>query len=98
MSLSASSRSHYLAVFTLLGQLALKEYDGEWLPIILEGRFSVLPRIAILDLFCGKNSNIEFSQIVSKFLMDRHRAGSLWVNLQMYVNLTTPLLKILCDK
>jgi hypothetical protein len=50
------------------------------------------------DLFHGIKSNIEFSQIVSKFLVDQNRAGSLWVNLHSYVNLATQLLDILHDR
>ena len=43
-------------------------------------------------------ANIEFSRIVSKFLIDKDRAGSLRVNSQMYMNLTLHLLKFLSDR
>jgi hypothetical protein len=96
MFLSASSWSHYLAVVTLLDQLDPKEYTWQQLSVILEGQSPFAPNE--LFLFDGMKSNIEFSRIVSKFLMDRDRAGSFWVNPQTYVNLATPLLKILHDK
>jgi len=46
----------------------------------------------------GPDLNIEFTQIVSKFLMNRHRAGSLWVNSHTYADLATSILEILHDK
>jgi hypothetical protein len=97
MSLSASSRSHYLAVCTLSDQLDLNEYNWHRIWLLLEGQL-LFPPENLHVLFDEINSNTEFSQIVSKFLMDRDQAGSLWVNLQMYVNLATQLLNILCDK
>jgi hypothetical protein len=97
MFLSTPSPSHYLPVVTLLDQLDPKEYNWKWLFLLLEGQLS-FPTQDLLVLFEGIQSNIEFPQIVSKFLMDRSRAGSLWVNLQTYVNLATQLLNILRDK
>jgi hypothetical protein len=78
-------------------QLDLKEFEWSQLSQNLEDQ-SLLPPSGFMDfhdIFDNTKSNIEFSQTVSKFLMDRNRAGSLWVNLQMYVNLGTQLLKIL---
>ena len=49
-------------------------------------------------LFGGPVLNIEFTQIVSKFLMDRDRAGSLWVDSHNYAELATPILEILRDE
>jgi hypothetical protein len=96
MFLSASSRSHFLAVVTLLDQLGPKEFIWQQLSVILEGQ-SPFPK-NLLVLFDETKSSIEFSRIASKFLMDRDRAGSFWVNLQSYVNLATQFLKILRDK
>ena len=93
----ASSWSHYLAVVTLLDQLDPKEYEWEMLSVIIQKESSP-PPVQFIGLFHGIKSNREFSQIVYKFLMDRDRAGSCWVNLQTYVNLATQFLKILRDK
>jgi hypothetical protein len=98
MYLSASSRSHYLAVVTLLDQLDPKVCNWQWISLLLEGESSFFAEHLLQVLFDGTKSHIEFSQIVSKFLLDRNRAGSLWVNLQTYVNLGTQFLKILRDK
>jgi len=85
---------YYLTAITLLDQLDQKEYNWKKLPVILQGLFPFIP----LNLFGGTNTDIEFSRIVSKFLMDRDRAGILWVNPHVYVNLATYLLKILHDE
>jgi hypothetical protein len=101
MPFSAPSRSHYLAVVTLLDQLDPKEYNWRQISLLLKGEPSILAEELLRVLFQvdGTKSNIKFSQIVvSKFLMDRDRAGSLWVNLQTYVNLATQLLNTLRDK
>ena len=42
--------------------------------------------------------NIEFSRIVSRFLMDRERAKSFWVNSQKYGDLARCILEFMCDK
>ena len=98
MSLSASSRSHYLAVFSLLNQLDPKEYNWKGLSVVLQGHLPIVPPPdRSLDPFGGTKLNIQFNQIVSNFLMDRDRAGS-WVNPQTYVNLATRFLKIMRDK
>jgi hypothetical protein len=96
MSLSAQSRPHFLAVVTLLDELDPKECNWPRLSVILPGRAFVPEKFLVL--FDGAKSNIEFSRMVSKFLMDRDRAGSLWVNLQTYVSLAIQLLSILRDK
>jgi len=87
----------FLAVVTLLDQLDPKEYNWKQLPVILQGPFPFIPFI-LNGLFDGTDSDVEFSRIVSKFFMDRDRAGTLWVNPHVYVNLATQLLKILHDK
>jgi hypothetical protein len=94
---SASSRSHYVAVVTLLDQLDPKEYNWERFSVILEGRRS-LPSGELGVLFDMPKSSIEFSGIVSKFSMDRTRAGSLWVNSQTFANLARRILEFLHDK
>ena len=98
MSLSASLQSHYLAVVTLLDQLDRKECDWQCLSVILEGQSSPLASEEFFFLLDRMKLSIEFSGILSKFLMDRDRAGSLWVNPRTYVNLATPFLEILRDK
>jgi hypothetical protein len=96
MSLSAASRSHYLAVVALLDQLDPKLYNWPWLLVILDDQ-SVLTQ-ELIFLVNGPKLSMKFSGMLSKFLMDRNRAGSLWVNPQMYVNLAIQLLNILHDK
>jgi hypothetical protein len=91
----ALSGSHYFAVVTLLDQLDPKEYKWERVSVILQGEF--LPAHCF-DLFGGTKENIQYSRIVSKFVMDGARAGLLWVNSQTYVNLATYVLDILRDK
>ena len=97
MPLFSLSQSHYLAVVTLLDQLDPKEYNWEQLSVILEGHSLFSPKEFVF-LFDGTKSNKEFSGLASKFLMDRDRAGSFWVNPQTYVNLAMPILKILHDE
>jgi hypothetical protein len=41
---------------------------------------------------------VEFTQIVSKFLMDQDRAGSLWVNSYEYADLAQYIMVILGEK
>jgi hypothetical protein len=98
MPLSASSRSHYLAVVTLLDQLDPKEHDWGRLSGILEGPGNLSHALHLHVLFGGTKSSIEYSRIVSKFPMDRTRAGSLWVNSQTYTNLARHILEFLRDK
>ena len=97
MSLSASSRTlDNLTVAALLDQLDPKEYNPRQLSVLLEDLFQFVSE-KLLHLIARMKENMEFSRIVSKFLMDRDRAGSLWVNSQMYANLAMHLLKFLCD-
>jgi len=100
MYFSASSRIHYyLAVVTLLDQLDPKEYNWHRVSVVLplEARSPSVPR-RLPDLFGGTNANIEFSRIMSDFLMDRERARSLWVNSQDYADLARYILDFLRDK
>jgi hypothetical protein len=96
--LSASPRPHYcLAVVTLLDQLDPKEYNRERVSVILHDPFLLVPD-KLLDLIGGTKANIEFSRMVSKFLMDRERAGFFWVNSQNYADLARFILEFLRDK
>jgi len=95
-SLPALSRSHYLAVVTLFDQLDKKKYHWQWLSAILQDPFSFVFD-KFLDLIGGTKEKIEFSRIVSKFLMDQARAGLLWVNSQTYADLARYLLEFLRD-
>jgi hypothetical protein len=99
MSLSASSRSwpHYLAVITLLDQLDPKGYNWKQLPVMLQDPFLSISNDKLVDLFGGAKTSIEFSRILSKFLMDRERAGFFWVNFQTYADLAGYILEILRD-
>ena len=96
----SSSRPHYyLAVVTLSDQLDPKEYNWQRISVVLQCQLPISPPGKLLDLlFGGTKANIEFSRIMSKFLMDRERAGSLWVNSQTYVDLAKRTLDFLHDK
>ena len=97
MSLFPSSQSRYcLTVVTLLDQLDPKEYNWTQHPVILQDLF--ISDNSTLDLIERMKENIEFSQIVSKFLMDRERAGLFWVNSQKYADLARYLLEFLHNK
>ena len=99
MSLSASSRPHYyLTVVTLLDQLDLTEFNWQRVSVILQHRLPFTPPDKLIDLLGRTKANIELSRIVSKFLMDRERARSFWVNSQIYADLVRYLLKFLHDK
>jgi hypothetical protein len=87
---------YYLAVITLLDQLDPKAYNKMQLPLILQ-RTYLFMLDGSLRLFGGTKKNIEFSQIVSKFLMDRGRAKSLWVNSQNYADLARHILEFMHD-
>jgi len=96
----AMSQPHYLfTVVTLLGQLDPKIFNWKQVSVILQrqllGRFMPSHWYHLL----GRSGlNMEFTLIVSKFLMDRNRAGSLWINSHNYANLATPILEILRDE
>ena len=98
ISLRASTRSwrYYLTVITLLDQLDQKEYNWKPLSVILQHEFPFTSDKA-LDLF-QDTTTIEFSRIMSKFLMDRQRAKSFWVNSQKYGDLARHILEFVCDK
>jgi len=95
--MSSFPGSHFLAVVTLLDQLDPTEYNWTQLAVLLRERFLFIPD-KLLNLVGMMKANIEFSRIVSRFLIDQDRAGSLRVNSQMYVNLTMHLLKFLSDR
>jgi len=98
-SLTTSSWLHYyLAVVTLLDQLNPELFDWHQVSVILQHRLPFTLCNKLLDLFAAPELNIEFTRIVSKFLMDRDRAGCLWVNSHNYADLATPILEILRDE
>ena len=77
--MSSFPGSHFLAVVTLLDQLDPTEYNWTQLAVLLRERFLFIPD-KLLNLVGMMKANIEFSRIVSKFLIDQDRAGSLRVN------------------
>ena len=89
---------YYLTVLTLLDQLDLKEFNWQQVSVILQHEllFTLPDRFYIL--FDGTKLNMESTRIVSKFLMDRDRAGSLWVKSHRYAGLAMCTLEILRDK
>jgi hypothetical protein len=98
MPLNATSRPHYyLAVVTLLDQLNPKQFDWHHVSMILQHQLSVTVLDTLLPLFGGMGfkSNIEFTRIVSKFLMDRDRAGPLWVNSHNHADLGTSVVRLI---
>jgi len=100
ISLSASSWPHYYltVVVTVLDQLDLKEFHWKQVSVILQDQLSFTLLNRFHDLFDRVKINIEFTRIVSKFLMDRDRAGSLWVTTHRYAGLAVYTLEILRDK
>ena len=98
MSLTDSSQFYYLTVVTLLDQLSPKEYNWQRLSVILQGQLPIVCPVKLRGLFGGTKSNIEFSRLVSRFLMDRERAGLFWVNSQTYADLARYILEFLGDK
>ena len=99
VSFNAPSRLyHYLAVFTLLDQLNPEQFDWYQVSAILQHQLTSPYDYYLHDLFDGTKLNIEFTRILSKFLMDRDRARSLWLNSHKYADLATYILKILGDK
>ena len=99
MSLSASSKSrYYRTVITLLDQLDPKEFNWEQVAVFLQPRASIFLPGELFEL-CGKTKvHIESSQIVSKFLIDRDRAGLFWVSSQNYADLARYILEFMCDR
>ena len=91
--MSSFAESHFLAAVTILAQLDPQAYNWDWLSLILQAPSSITP--LALDIL---GTDIEFTRIVSKFLVDRDRAGSLWVNSQSYADLTNYVLRFLHDK
>ena len=87
----------YFTVITLLDQLDPKKYN--WQPVsgILLGWWPFIPS-NFPNLLRQKKANIEFCQIVSKFLMDRERAGLFWVDSQKYADLARRISECLRDK
>ena len=90
---------HYLTVITLLDQLNPGQFSWYQVSAILQRQSTPIHELSTLfKSFDGKELNIEFTRIVSKFLMDRDRARSLWINSHKYADLATNILKILGDK
>ena len=108
MPLSLSSLPHhYLTVVALLDQLDPKECTRGMFEVIspqeqcdpLDLFGEAKSRIQFSQIMFGRaESRIEFFRIVSKFLMNRKRAGSFWVNSQKYADLASRLLEILRNK
>jgi hypothetical protein len=107
---SFSLLSYFLAAVTLVDQLDPEEFnwerfslsvqddgasdDGASENLIHVGRALTEP----VNLFDGTVSQTAYSQTVSKFLTDRVRAGTFWVNSWTYVELAMQLLKTLHNK
>jgi hypothetical protein len=90
---------YYPTVITLLDQLDRKEYNWKHLPEVLQNQYLFGTGDGkVMDLFGGTKTSIESSRIVSKFLMDRERAKSLWVNSQKYADLARFILEFIRDK
>jgi len=97
--LTASSPPyHYFTVVTLLDQLDLKNFTWLQVKVILQHHSPLTSFDNPAILFGGTKFNIEFIQRTSKFLMDRDRAGSLWVDSHKYAGLATYISEILGDK
>jgi len=93
--MSFSSWPHYyLTVITLLDRLDPKEYHLKRVSVILRGQ---LP-LVLISAFDGTKPSVEFCRIVSKFLVNRERAGFFWVNSQKYADLARYILDFLRDK
>jgi len=90
---------YFLTGVTFLDRLVLEEFNWRiFSGVIQNGKTEVVPEIAgglnwLVDLFDRRES--QNASFFSQFLMDRARAGSLWVKPQMYTNLALQLLKIL---
>ena len=89
---------HYLTVITLLDQLDSKKFHWQQVSVILQHQLPLFHPDKFHILFDGTKLNIELTRIVSKFLMDRDRAGSLWVNFYQYADLAKYIAVILGDK
>ena len=98
VSFDAPPPRHYLAVLTLLDPLNPKQFHWYQISAILQHQLTAPYINYFYDLFDRRKLNIEFTRIVSKFLMDRDRAGSLWIDSYNYADLATYILKILGDK
>ena len=98
VSFAGASWPHYLAVMTLLDQLNPKQFYWNQISAILQHQLASSRIHYLYILFGATELNIEFTRIVFKFLMDRDRARSLWINSHNYADLTTYILKILGDK
>jgi len=98
--MSSSTEWHFLAVIALLDQLDPEEYTCYWetFEVILQEASQIIPGRTYDPLDGTRKLNIEFIPILSKFLKDRDRAQSLWVNSQKYANLARCLLELLRDK
>ena len=95
---AASSRHRYLAVLTLLDELNPEQFDWHQVSAVLQQQLTSPPFHHLYNLFGVTELHIEFTPIVCKFLMDRDRAGSLWIDSHKYADLATYILEILGDK
>jgi hypothetical protein len=98
---------YYVVVLTLLDQLNLEDLNWDQVSVILQHQlpstfdnkfFFLVDWKGVLFDRMGVNLNIVFTRIVSKFLMDQDRAGSLWVNSHKYADLASYISEILYDK
>ena len=97
--LTASSPPHYyFTVVSLLDQLDLKNFIWRQVGVILQHHSPLTSLDKPAILLGGPTFNIKFIRIASKFLMDRDRAGSLWVDSHKYAGLATYISEILRDK
>ena len=101
---SPSEISLFFTAVTLLDQLNVDPERFNWklLSLILETEWTtgILASVVLalskpIKVFDGRESQVAYLQLVSKFLMDRERAGDFCVDSSMYVKLTMQLLDIL---
>ena len=86
----------YSTVITLLDQLNQKKYNWKHIPEVLQNPYLFSAGDGkVMDLL---KTNTESSRIVPKFLMDRERAKSFWVNSQKYADLARYILEFIHDK
>ena len=101
---SFSEMSHFLTTVTLLDQLNVDPAGFDWqvLSVLVENKWITEGLISVahtlskpVRLFDGTKSQVAYLRVVSKFLMDRQRAGDFCVDSSAYTKLTMRLLDIL---